>query len=73
MNLLERILHFITISEREMIHMSYLKDFLLNIDSSFEQQRYGFLKMADFAEMIIDKSNLLMSKDEKNNSIIVNK
>jgi hypothetical protein len=73
MNLLERIIHFISLSERDMIHMSYLKDFLLNIDSSFEQQRYGFLKMADFAEMIIDKSTAVMGKDEKNNSVIINK
>ena len=73
LNLLERIVHFISLCERDMIHMSYLKDFLLNIDSSFEQQRYGFLKMADFAEMIIDKSTAIMGRDEKNNSVIINK
>lgn len=70
-NLLEVSMQFILKTEREMIHMSYLKDFLLNMDSSFTQQRYGFDKMADFAEMIIDKTDMKMGKDDKNNSVIL--
>lgn len=70
-NLLEVTMQFIIKSERDMIHMSYFKDFLLNMDSSFTQQRYGFDKMADFAEMVIDKTDMKMSKDDKNNSVIV--
>jgi hypothetical protein len=70
-NLVEVSMQFIMKSERELIHMSYLKDFLLNMDSSFTQQRYGFDKMADFAEMIIDKTDMKMGRDDKNNSVIV--
>lgn len=44
--------------------MSFLKDCLLNLDSSFDQRRYGFFKMAEFAEMII-------STDDKKNAIII--
>ena len=71
-NILELSLQLIAKADR-VIHMSYLKDFLLNIDSSFDQRRYGFFKMADFAEMVIYQTDSTLSKDEKHNVIIISK
>ena len=71
-NILELSLQLVAKADR-VIHMSYLKDFLLNIDSSFDQRRYGFYKMADFAEMVIYQTDSTLSKDDKHNVIIISK
>ena len=70
-NILERVLHILQKSDRDVIHMSYLKDCLLNLDSSFDQRRYGFFKMAEFGDMIIQNTEWKMSADDKKNAIIL--
>jgi hypothetical protein len=70
-NVLERVLNILQKSDRDVIYMSFLKDCLLNLDSSFDQRRYGFFKMAEFAEMIIHNTELKMSTDDKKNAIII--
>lgn len=70
-NIAERVLHILEKSDKDVIYMSYLKDCLLNLDSSFDQRRYGFFKMAEFGEMIIQNTEWRMSVDDKKNAIII--
>lgn len=72
-NIRDVTLNILLKADRDMIHMSYLKDYLLNNDSSFDQRRYGFYKMADYAEMIIHNTEWILSKDKQHNVIIVSK
>lgn len=57
-------------TERGEIHMSWLKERLLNVDSTFDQRLWGFLKMSDYSAMIIDGTELRLSKD-KNNEVVI--
>jgi uncharacterized LabA/DUF88 family protein len=70
-NMRDVTLNILLKADRDMIHMSYLKDYLLNSDSSFDQRRYGFYKMADYAEMIIHNTEWTLSKDKQHNVVIV--
>jgi|LauGreDrversion4_2_1035121.scaffolds.fasta_scaffold147464_2 uncharacterized LabA/DUF88 family protein len=74
-NILEMTLNIMLKSDRDMIHMSYLKDCLLNLDSSFDQRRFGFYKMADFAKMIIHntQSGLQLTTDNKEQVVVISK
>ena len=72
-NIRDVTLNILLKTDRDMIHMSYLKDYLLNSDSSFDQRRYGFYKMADYAEMIIHNTEWTLSKDKQHNVVIVSK
>lgn len=71
-NILDMTLNIMLKSDRDMIYMSYLKDCLLNLDSSFDQRRFGFFKMADFAKMIIHThTGLQLTTDNKEQIVIV--
>jgi uncharacterized LabA/DUF88 family protein len=74
-NILDMTLNIMLKSDRDMIHMSYLKDCLLNLDSSFDQRRFGFYKMADFAKMIIHntQSGLQLTTDNKEQVVVISK
>jgi hypothetical protein len=74
-NILDMTLNIMLKSDRDMIHMSYLKDCLLNLDSSFDQRRFGFFKMADFAKMIIHNTNtgLQLTTDNKEQVVVISK
>jgi hypothetical protein len=50
--------------------MSWLKERLLNVDSTFDQRLWGFLKMSDYSAMIIDGTELRLAKD-KNNEVVI--
>lgn len=71
MNILDMTLNIMLKSDRDMIHMSYLKDCLLNLDSSFDQRRFGFFKMADFAKMIIHTHTGLQLTTDNKEQIVV--
>lgn len=71
MNILDMTLNIMVKSDRDMIHMSYLKDCLLNLDSSFDQRRFGFFKMADFAKMIIHTHTGLQLTTDNKEQIVV--
>lgn len=57
-------------SDRHEIHMSWLKDKLLTIDSSFDQRMWGFTKMTDFATMIIYNKPYILTKDKNGEFVI---
>jgi hypothetical protein len=58
-------------SDRAEIHMSWLKDMLLCVDSTFDQRLYGFSKMSEFSEMIIYGTDHRMGRDKNNESVII--
>lgn len=70
-NVGELILKMINENERAEIHMSWLKERLLNIDSTFDQRLYGFAKMSEFSEMIIHGTEHRVGKDKNNEAIII--
>lgn len=73
-NILDMTLNIMLKTDRDMIHMSYLKDCLLNLDSSFDQRRFGFFKMADFAKMIIHThAGLQLTTDNKEQIVVMSK
>jgi hypothetical protein len=70
-NIRDIIFKVIEDSDRNEIHMSWLKDKLLTIDSSFDQRAWGFTKMTDFASMIIYNTSYVIEKD-KNGEFVIN-
>lgn len=70
-NIRDIIFKVIEDSDRNEIHMSWLKDKLLTIDSSFDQRAWGFTKMTDFASMIIYNTSYIIEKD-KNGEFVIN-
>ena len=70
-NIKQTILKIIEETDRGNIHMSWLKDRLLNVDSSFDQKLWGFLKMSDFSSFIIQGTDLKIGKDENNEIVII--
>ncbi len=66
------IVSIINNSEKDEIVMSYIKDILLNNDSSFHQRNYGFCKMAEFIKTILD-NNYNVQLNSKNEYVIVTK
>jgi hypothetical protein len=64
------IISIINNSEKDEIVMSYIKDILLNNDSSFHQRNYGFCKMAEFIKTILD-NNYNVQLNSKNEYVIV--
>lgn len=70
-NVCELILKMINENERAEIHMSWLKERLLNIDSTFDQRLYGFAKMSEFSEMIVHGTEHRVGKDKNNEAIII--
>ena len=69
-NIRDIIFKVIEDSDRNEIHMSWLKDKLLTIDSSFDQRAWGFTKMTDFASMIIYNTSFIIAKDKNGEFVI---
>ena len=69
-NIRDIIFKVIEDSDRNEIHMSWLKDKLLTIDSSFDQRAWGFTKMTDFASMIIYNTSFIIAKDKNGEYVI---
>jgi len=69
-NIRDIIFKVIEDSDRNEIHMSWLKDKLLTIDSSFDQRAWGFTKMTDFASMIIYNTSYVIEKDKNGEFVI---
>jgi uncharacterized LabA/DUF88 family protein len=69
-NIRDVILKIIEDSNRSEVHMSWLKDKLLTIDSSFDQRVWGFTKMIDFANMIIHNTSYTITKDKNDEFVI---
>ena len=69
-NIKDIIFKVIEDSDRNEIHMSWLKDKLLTIDSSFDQRAWGFTKMTDFASMIIYNTSFIIAKDKNGEFVI---
>lgn len=63
------IISIINNSERDELVMSYVKDILLNNDSSFHQRNYGFCKMADFCQTVLD-NNYIIKLNSKNEYVV---
>jgi hypothetical protein len=70
-NIVDFILKMMNETERSEIHMSWLKERLLNIDSTFDQRLYGFAKMSEFSEMILHGTEHKVGKDKNNEAIII--
>jgi len=70
-NLVDLILKMMNESDRAEIHMSWLKDMLLCVDSTFDQRLYGFSKMSEFSEMIISGTDHRLGRDKNNESVII--
>jgi len=70
-NIVDFILKLMNENERSEIHMSWLKERLLNIDSTFDQRLYGFAKMSEFSEMILYGTEHRVGKDKNNEAIIM--
>jgi uncharacterized LabA/DUF88 family protein len=70
-NLVDLILKMMNESDRAEIHMSWLKDMLLCVDSTFDQRLYGFSKMSEFSEMVISGTDHRMGRDKNNESVII--
>ncbi len=71
-NIRSTTLKIIEETDRGDIHMSWLKDRLLNVDSSFDQKLWGFSKMSDYATLIIRGTDLKLTKDA-NNEVVISK
>lgn len=69
-NIRDIIFKIIEDSDRNEIHMSWLKDKLLTIDSSFDQRTWGFTKMSDFISMIIYNTQYTLAKDKNGEYVI---
>ena len=70
-NIVELILKMMNENERSEIHMSWLKERLLNIDSTFDQRLYGFAKMSEFSEMIVHGTEHNVGRDKNNEAVII--
>jgi uncharacterized LabA/DUF88 family protein len=70
LNIRDIIFKIIEDSNRSEVHMSWLKDKLLTIDSSFDQREWGFTKMIDFATMVVYKTGYIITKDKNDEFII---
>jgi hypothetical protein len=64
-------LKMINENERSEIHMSWLKEKLLNIDSTFDQRLYGFAKMSEFSEMLLYGTEHRLGRDKNNEAVII--
>ena len=69
-NIKNTTLKIIEETDRGFVHMSWLKDRLLNVDSSFDQKLWGFSKMSDYATLIIRGTDFKLSKDNNGEIVI---
>jgi len=69
-NIRDTTLKIIEETDRGHIHMSWLKDRLLNVDSSFDQKMWGSPKMSDYVSIIIRGTDLKLTKDGNNEFVI---
>ena len=59
-------------SDKQDTHMSWLKERLLNINSSFDQRLWGFTKMSQYAELVIfGNPGYKLSKDKNGEYVII--
>ena len=69
-NILEESIKILDDSEYDEVFLCWLKDKLLNIDSSFDQRIFGYRSMVDFASLVIDGTQYKMKENRNNETVI---
>ena len=69
-NILEESIKILDDSEYDEVFLCWLKDKLLNIDSSFDQRIFGYRSMVDFANLVIDGTQYKMKENRNNETVI---